>query len=181
MADKKYTREDLGDMMRAEVVTLATELGMDQDQAFKAEFEDTVEWILENQDGGGGDEDKPKAAAKKSPPVKRKAKTRVVKKDTKEEEEEEEPAAVVKGLHIDLSSVEKKVDELLGLSTELNAQMGKDVESLGEQIQELRADLYITQQLVIAHFKLFENPKGVDKMVKKLEDQVGGGEDGGND
>lgn len=89
MSDQEtYNREELNEMHRLGLRRICKARGMSSEDCSKMEFEDMVEWILEQQGGGGG--------GKKAPP-KGKGKAAAAAKTESEPESGKKPAPKIGG------------------------------------------------------------------------------------
>lgn len=144
-AEETYTREELEGRSRLALRRSCKRLGMSSEDCAKMDFEEMVDWLMEQQDGGGSK----KSSAKKPPAGKKKAPARSTKKGAprkaKKPEPEEEPEAeetgevggdeLLNALMTKLGELEEKIDTL-GEITD------KNVGQLSEDMNDMRADVY---------------------------------------
>lgn len=208
MADEEIrTREELEGMSRLVLRRICKGRGMSSEDCSKMEFDDMVNWILENQggDGGGSQKAPPKAAAGKKAPPKaapkaagKKAPPKAGKKAPPKAAPKSEETGEVSGddlantlleaigeLKERLASVEEKIDTL-GEVVDTN------IGSLVEDVGELRADSYkalemsnhLYQWLRADQVLTDESaPDGMDfdDKAAQIEEECSGGNDEGGE
>ena len=196
MSDQEtYTKEALSEMHRLGLRRICKARGMSSEQCSKMEFEDMVNWILEQQGGGGGGGKKapPKgkkeepAGGKKAPPKiggGRKAPPKAPPKDKPGEGSGD--------------SGEVSGDDLLNTVLERLAQLEAKIDTLGEVVDtnigglvedmgELRADVYgvarrqkhFNTWMVEEGILTVDPPEGLDleTIEEAIEEECAGGND----
>lgn len=185
-----FTREALSKMRRSAVFKEAVKMGLTVEAYHDMEFDQLVEWYLERQDNQDEDvADVDKSKEDKSKTDKSKAEKDEGKKDedkskrgsprgsrgrggrskAKKDEDKSKAAPV----EVDLGPLVDRVGEVhdrLDKFTELQDENNKQ---LFNELGELRADLYITKELVKECLRASgENPDWVGDRINDLEEEV---------
>jgi len=192
MADT-YTREELEAMDRLTLRRTCKKVGLSATESAQMDPDDIVEYILEKQ-GGGGKKTGKKASSKKTSSKKAKsgkdklAEKRAAKGKSKKEPEPDpdpEPDSEPEDEGGDEDGGNSEVIERLDT-------LGKIMDALAEEMQELRADVYENKRMTrhlgdwleAEELLTAENAPdslGFQELTEEIENELQGNDDGGED
>lgn len=142
MAEEDRSRDELSGMHRLGLRRICKARGMSSEECAKMEFDDMVDWIMEQQEGGGKKAPAKKAASKKAASKKQTSKKPPARKPrAKAEETPTDTEGEVSGNDLvnvlleKIAALEEKVDTIGELFDKSSAESS-------EATNELRADVY---------------------------------------
>jgi hypothetical protein len=153
-SEETYTKDQLEEMNRLNLRRICKNHGMSSEECAQMDFDDLVQWILDQQGGGGNSKGGKKAAkddskksAKKSPPPKGgprgkdklrsrgKGKDTTPEKEDKPSTEKDKPGLIGDMILQRLEALEEKIDTI-------GTAMDDNFSELNDSVNELRADVY---------------------------------------